>query len=96
MHYSMGTLKQYESSQGVYRNFCGTCGATIFWHDLTRPDLIDVSAGLIHGRSGARAEEMLEWATQRVSFEEEAQNKELIAKIGAGLRAWSTSTHFHP
>ena len=90
--YSTGTLKEYESSQGVYRNFCGTCGATIFWHDLTRPDLIDVSAGLINGRNGARAEEMLEWATQRVSFEEEAQNKELMAMIGAGLRAWSTST----
>ena len=96
MDYSMGTLKQYESSQGVYRNFCGTCGATVFWHDLIRPDLIDVSAGLINARSGARAEEMLEWATQRVSFEEEAQNKALVAKLGAGLKARSSTSAFPP
>ncbi|KAL8825495.1 MAG: hypothetical protein Q9191_004380 [Dirinaria sp. TL-2023a] len=94
MDYSMGTLKQYESSKGVYRNFCGFCGATIFWHDLSRPDLIDVSAGLIHARSGARAEELLEWATERVSFKEEAQNKVLVAKLGAGLRAWSLTSGF--
>ena len=89
LDFSMGTLKQYESTKGKYRNFCGTCGATVFWHDDTRPHLIDVSVGLLDAKSGARAEELLEWATERVSFQEDAQNKDLIARLGAGIRAWA-------
>ena len=89
IEFSMSTLKQYSSSKGVYRNFCGTCGATVFWHNDERPDLIDVSAGLLIAQSGVRAEELLEWATERVSFQEEAQNKALIATLNEGLRKWS-------
>ncbi|KAM7188520.1 hypothetical protein V8F20_010538 [Naviculisporaceae sp. PSN 640] len=40
-------LKSYESSPGVVREFCPICGATVFWHDKWRPDLIDVSVGLL-------------------------------------------------
>lgn len=87
--FSMGLLKQYESSKGVYRNFCGGCGATVFWHDEGRPELIDVAVGLLNAGSGARAEELLEWATERVSFQEDAQNKDLIVKLGHGMRAWA-------
>ncbi|KAL1894373.1 hypothetical protein Sste5346_005873 [Sporothrix stenoceras] len=36
-------LSAYESSHGVERNFCNCCGATVFWHDVWRPDLIDIS-----------------------------------------------------
>ncbi|KAK4215888.1 hypothetical protein QBC37DRAFT_418434 [Rhypophila decipiens] len=39
-------LRSYESSPGVIREFCPGCGATVFWHDKSRPDLIDVSVGL--------------------------------------------------
>jgi len=91
LDFSMGLLKQYESSKGVYRNFCGGCGATVFWHDETRPELIDVAVGLLGAGSGARAEELLEWATERVSFQEDAQNKDLIAKLGQGIRSWAKS-----
>lgn len=81
----MGTLNQYGSSKGVYRNFCSICGATVFWHNDERPYLIDVSTGLLEAESGARAEELLEWATARVSFQEEAQNKALIETLREGL-----------
>ncbi|KAH6855336.1 hypothetical protein B0I37DRAFT_388979 [Chaetomium sp. MPI-CAGE-AT-0009] len=40
-------LRKYESSPGRAREFCGVCGATVFWHDTFRPDLID--CGDIYG-----------------------------------------------
>jgi hypothetical protein len=78
------TLMGYESSPGVVREFCPGCGATVFWHDTSRPELIDVSAGLLvpfeaasgdrdgDGREGVRVESLLEWWTDRVSFAEDA------------------------
>jgi hypothetical protein len=48
------------------------CGATVFWHDKHRPELIDVSVGLLDAPEGARAVEWLEWWLARVSFEEDA------------------------
>ncbi|KAL9101994.1 MAG: hypothetical protein Q9187_009177, partial [Circinaria calcarea] len=53
-----------------------------------RPDLIDVSIGLMEAESGARAEEWLEWARDKVSYAEFAQNKPLISSLNAGLKAW--------
>jgi hypothetical protein len=76
-----GFIKGYESSRGVVREFCPGCGATVFWHDTSRPELIDVSAGLLvplppsggqDGHEGARIESLLDWWTSRVSFAEEA------------------------
>ncbi|WDK08803.1 glutathione-dependent formaldehyde-activating enzyme [Colletotrichum graminicola] len=67
-----GVLRTYESSPGVLREFCGGCGATVFWHDIWRPDVIDVSVGLLRAPEGARADTWLDWWTGRCSFEEEA------------------------
>ena len=88
LDFSAGTLKRYNSSKGVYREFCGRCGATVFWHSDSRPDLIDVSVGLLDAEEGVRAESWLGWKTDRVSFQEEAQNKDLISKLSAGLKRW--------
>lgn len=90
LDFNMGSLKQYNSSEGTYREFCSTCGATVFWHNESRPKLIDVSVGLLDAAEGARAESWLEWRTERVSFEEEAQNKALIDSLHAGLRRWGS------
>ncbi|ROW10217.1 hypothetical protein VMCG_01753 [Cytospora schulzeri] len=65
-------LRTYESSPGVFREFCPGCGATVFWHAKIRPDLIDVSVGLLHASEGARAETLLEWWRGRCSFAEDA------------------------
>ncbi|KXX77388.1 hypothetical protein MMYC01_207206 [Madurella mycetomatis] len=64
-------IGSYSSSPNVARDFCRRCGATLFWHDTHRAQLIDVSAGLL-GAAGARAEDWLEWWTGRTSFSEEA------------------------
>ena len=84
----MGTLKQYNSSEGIWRAFCGVCGAVVFYHNDKRPDLIDVSVGLMEAESGARAEEWLEWSRDEVSYAEYAQNKSLIESLNTGLKAW--------
>lgn len=65
-------LRSYESSPGVLREFCHGCGATVFWHSKRRPDLIDVSVGLLQAMEGARAESLLEWWRDRCSFAEDA------------------------
>ncbi|KAL6718536.1 hypothetical protein ACLMJK_004628 [Lecanora helva] len=84
--FDMDNLRQYDSTDGVHRHFCGRCGATIFYRNEERPDLIDVSVGLLDSSQGARAESWLEWRIDRISFQEEAQNEELISRLGAGLR----------
>lgn len=91
----MGTLKRYHSSQGAFREFCKVCGATLFWHCDERPDLIDVSTGLMNAASGARAEEWVEWCSKRVSFREYAQNKPLVEALSAGLKEWATREQKH-
>ena len=88
LDFSRGSLKQYESSKGVYRDFCSVCGAFVFWHDDVRPDLIDVAAGLLRSETGARSEDWLEWHTDRVSFAEFALNKPLIESLKIGLEKW--------
>ncbi|KAI1299699.1 hypothetical protein F5Y03DRAFT_245167 [Xylaria venustula] len=91
-------LTSYESSQGVRREFCSRCGATVFWRDRWRPELLDVSVGLLDADEGARAETWLDWWTGRVSFAEDAVTgrtgvmartaKFLIDSLEAGLYRW--------
>lgn len=88
LDYKMGTLKRYESSKGVEREFCGICGATVFWHDDQRPGLIDVSVGVLDPKEGARAENWLWWWTDRVSFAELAVSKDLVGSMVDGLKTW--------
>ena len=88
LNFNIGTLKQYQSSQGTYREFCSKCGATMFWHDETRPQLIDVSIGILSADEGSRAESWLEWKTDRISFEEEGHNKALVRRLSEGLHKW--------
>jgi hypothetical protein len=93
-----GTLASYESSPGVVREFCGRCGAAVFWHDKWRPDVIDVSTGLFRAPEGARAQNWVEWWTDRVSFSEDAERdrvggvarraRALVTGLEDGLRMW--------
>ncbi|KAL2864642.1 GFA family protein [Aspergillus lucknowensis] len=88
--YDVGTLRRYESSPTVYREFCSCCGASVFWHCEKRPQLIDVSVGLLRAESGSRAEEWLDWATGRASFAEMAVDKPLIQQLEAGMKTWNS------
>lgn len=84
--YNTGTMQRFESSPGIYREFCSRCDATVFWHCDERPGVVDVSIGLLRSVSGARAEDWLDWETGRVSFAEDAQDKSLVALLEKGLR----------
>jgi hypothetical protein len=83
----VGILRTYESSPGVLRESCVNCGATVFWHDKWRPELIDVSVGLLEAPEGARAESLLDWWKGRTSFAEETDNgrEGLVAERAVGL-----------
>jgi hypothetical protein len=55
-----GSMKMYESSPGIKRSFCGTCGATVFIHK-TGERTVRVAVGLLDAAEGARAESWLDW-----------------------------------
>jgi len=86
LSFNIGTMQRYESSPTIFREFCGTCGATVFWHCLERPKVIDVSVGLLRSSTGARARDYLDWATDRVSFAEDAIHTSLLHKLEIGLK----------
>ncbi|KAG6828565.1 hypothetical protein H0H92_007549 [Tricholoma furcatifolium] len=79
-------LRHYNSSPGRHREFCATCGATVFWWGDERDGLIDFSVGLIDEKqNGARAEGWFDWWKQRVSFEEDAIHRSVIRGLEEGL-----------
>ncbi|KAI7278639.1 hypothetical protein KC345_g5837 [Hortaea werneckii] len=88
--FSFGTLKHYRSSETASRYFCGTCGANVFWSGDERPGLIDVAVGLLDAAEGARAEDWLEWRTERVSYRKDAVPRagSLIYGLEKGLKAY--------
>ncbi|MBV0913346.1 GFA family protein [Anianabacter salinae] len=47
------TLRWYDSSPGVRRGFCGTCGAFLFW-DKADEDAMSVSMGALDTPTGTR------------------------------------------
>lgn len=84
--HKLGSLQQYQSSARTFREFCGSCGATVCWWSEERPDLIDISVGLLQAPEGARAQRWLRWCTNRVSFKEEAGlHKVLAEELEKGL-----------
>jgi hypothetical protein len=48
-------LRWYESSPGVRRGFCGTCGASLFWERVGGAR-VSVAAGTLDGPTGLAAE----------------------------------------
>ena len=86
--FAAGTLRSYNSSEGVRRYFCSGCGATVFFRSEEKPDLIDIGVGLMHAASGSRAEEWLDWKLEGIDFVEDAKNKELIGLLESGLKEY--------
>jgi hypothetical protein len=81
---SMRALKKYESSPGVYRYFCGKCGAAIFVGKHNQ-DWIDIAAGLLRAEEGARAERWLDW--KELGFPDEATDQKLVKMLRDGMKA---------
>ncbi len=49
-------LQNYRSSEGVTREFCGHCGAQLFWSRDEYPNAFSVSLGTVDGDPGGRPE----------------------------------------
>jgi hypothetical protein len=80
-----GTLKCYNSSIGVFRHFCGECGATAFVAKENQ-SWVDIAAGLLRAEEGARAERWLDW--KELGFLEEATDQTLVRKLGQEFKRW--------
>lgn len=48
-------LRSHVSSEGVTRQFCGTCGSQLFWSKKDAPDAISITLGTLDGDPGGRA-----------------------------------------
>ncbi|KAF2200300.1 hypothetical protein GQ43DRAFT_418327 [Delitschia confertaspora ATCC 74209] len=80
-----GTAKLYESSRGIARTFCGTCGATLAYHTDERPGMVDIAVGLLETKNSLDRG-WLEWRTHRLAKEEDAVWHGLKSSLKEGLR----------
>ncbi|KAI9754555.1 MAG: hypothetical protein M4579_004655 [Chaenotheca gracillima] len=82
-----GTLQEYRSSELVHREFCGRCGATVFFWDEGRMQVIDISFGLLdHAGVGSRRDDWTMWMSG-VSYTEDSINPSLLEGLQDGLKA---------
>jgi len=67
LHLSSGQPREYASSPGVWRGFCGDCGSAMYYRTDRRPDVIDLFAGTLDDASAlapechVHATEQLPW-----------------------------------
>ncbi|KAL9620705.1 MAG: hypothetical protein Q9160_004841 [Pyrenula sp. 1 TL-2023] len=86
-------LKTYTSSPPVRREFCGRCGATVFFRKLTRKvDIVDIAVGLFDSSSGARAEQWLAWEEYDMDdVRQDAIDQAFSQSMYKGLESWTKS-----
>jgi len=71
-----GTPREYRSSQGVVRQFCGSCGSQLTYGTAGRPDSIDITtASLDNPVLFPPTSEV--WLEHRVSWEVADENRAL-------------------
>ncbi|PPR01228.1 hypothetical protein CVT26_015302 [Gymnopilus dilepis] len=84
-------LVQYESSPGVFREACATCGAKVFYWSGRRkggPNILDIAAGLIdQEQDGARADEWFAWA-DKIPQPDNPIDDTLFRDLERGLKAF--------
>ncbi|KAL4974597.1 Mss4-like protein [Aspergillus desertorum] len=90
-----GTSKCYESSNGVYRTFCGTCGATVFYSEASRPDILDVSTGILHASDGVMLGSWAWWRTVRLGYPDDGRSydRAFTDSLAEGLQEWGMKMH---
>jgi hypothetical protein len=76
-------LRHYQSSDGVWRSFCGGCGASVFYYtaDEKRNTIVDVAVGLLRAESGSLGRGWVRWAEGEVSHSEECTDQGLVGCI---------------
>jgi hypothetical protein len=67
LRFTCGQPKEFASSPGVRRSFCGDCGSPIAYRTERRPDIVDLFAGslaepaMVSPSCHVYAEEQLPW-----------------------------------
>jgi hypothetical protein len=69
LRFTHGTPKEFASSPGVHRSFCGDCGAPIYYRTGQRPDIIDLYAGTLSDPSTLAPQRHVHAAEQLPWFE---------------------------
>lgn len=86
------TMRDYGSSEGVHRQFCGGCGATLSFFNEVSPNLMNVAVGLMRSASGRRVEDWLVWQTGEVGYAGLAMNPGFINGLEGGMKEWAVKT----
>ncbi|KAH8682196.1 DUF636 domain protein [Xylariales sp. PMI_506] len=86
----IGTSKTFQSSPGVLRSFCGTCGATVFYWCDDRKNVVDLAVGILRAPEGVRAENWLTWRAGRLGWEDSGlrYDREFTKSLRDGLHQW--------
>ena len=87
--YEFGTIKAYRSSAKAVRYFCARCSACVFFVADNRPALPDIHIGLFDAKSGALAEDWLDWKTEKLSYQEDGNARGSLADdVATGMKDW--------
>lgn len=89
----IGTAKTYSSSAGVLRSFCGTCGATVFYHHEDRrtdeKQVVDLSVGILRAPEGVMAENWLTWRARMAWLDSGKRfDGEFTEALQEGMNNW--------
>ncbi|KAL5336005.1 Mss4-like protein [Aspergillus crustosus] len=86
----LGTSKSYKSSENVNRTFCGTCGATVFYSERSRPGIVDIATGILRGRKGVMVGDWAVWRTARVGYVDDGlkYDEAFTRSLTEGLQEW--------
>ena len=65
----LGTPVKYESSPGVYRTFCGTCGTRLFWESSAHDHEVYIALGAFDSPADFPADCHV-WTSERLPWVE--------------------------
>ena len=51
LRFTCGQPKEFASSAGVWRSFCGECGSALYYRTDKRPDVVDLYTGTVDDAS---------------------------------------------
>lgn len=90
-----GTLTYYASSPDVQRYFCSKCSACVFYAVDDRPEMVDVSIGLLDAPDGARAEGYLAWVLGMLTWADDMKGgwrEQIAEETKNGAENWRVKT----
>ncbi|KAF2488129.1 hypothetical protein BDY17DRAFT_350868 [Neohortaea acidophila] len=74
------TITHFWSSEKSCRSFCRVCGASAFYSTDSRPEVVNVAAGLLRGEEhddGVMARGWLNWVWGRTAWRDEATQRDV-------------------